>query len=344
MNFLTTFLKGIVVGLGAVAPGLSGSILMVIFGLYQKVVSTVSHIFKGFKKNLLFLLPLAAGIGIGAVIFSLLIDLPMTAFPMQTNFLFLGLVLGTLPVLIGEVKKEGLRPQHYVYTAIAFAGAFVFFVLGIVNFPEVTDPTVVQSMILGLAVSAAYLIPGVDSFAILSTFGLYNLWKDSLGHLDMKVLLPAALGLLIGGVLISLLFNKLLSSFYSATYSVIFGLFLAIIINFAYRECYLACVDELGWNVKTIVSILLILVGFAASLLFSRLDRIVGRIKKTPATAAAPAEDGASSCEQPSTGDATDAADAADATYAAESKETVEVESVETAVAAPTDADDTDPA
>lgn len=283
MNLLSTFLKGIVVGLGAVAPGLSGSILMVIFGLYQKVVSTVSHIFKGFKKNMLFLCPLAVAIGIGAVIFSKLIDLPMTAFPMQTNFAFLGLVLGTLPVLVGEVKKEGLRPRHYLYTAVAFAAAFVFFVLGIVDFQNVTDPTVLQSVILGLAVAAAYLIPGVDSFAILSTFGLYNLWKDSLGHLDMKVLLPAALGLLIGGVLISLLFNKLLSAFYSATYSIIFGLFIAIIINFAYRECYLACVDDLGWNVKTVVSILLVFAGFAASLLFSRLDRIVGFFKKAPA-------------------------------------------------------------
>ncbi len=281
MNFLITFLKGIVVGLGAVAPGLSGSILMVIFGLYQRVVSTVSHIFKGFKKNVLFLLPLALGIGIGAVIFSKLIDLPMQAFPMQTSYLFLGLVLGTLPVLIGEVKKEGLRWQHYIYAVIAFAAAFVFFVLGVVDFPEVTDPNIGQGIVLGLAVAAAYLIPGVDSFAILSTFGLYNLWKDSLGNLDFKVLLPAALGLLIGGVVISLLFNQLLSKFYSATYSVIFGLFIAIIINYGYKECYVACAGELGLNVKTVVSVILVFVGFGASLLFSRLDRIVKHFKKT---------------------------------------------------------------
>lgn len=280
MYMLTTFFKGIVVGLGAVAPGLSGSILMVIFGLYQKVVSTVSHIFKDFKKNVLFLCPLVLAIGIGAVIFSKLIDLPMSAFPMQTAYLFLGLVLGTVPVLLGEVKKEGLRPQHYAYTAVAFAAAFVFFVLGVVEFPEVTNPTFLQSVVLGLAVAAAYLVPGVDSFAILSTFGLYNLWKDSLGNLDMKVLLPAAIGLLIGGVLISLLFNKLLSKFYSATYSVIFGLFMAIIINYAYRDCYLACVGDLGWNVKTVVSVVLVFVGFGSSLLFSRLDSIVGRIRE----------------------------------------------------------------
>ncbi len=290
-TMLTTFLKGIVVGLGAVAPGLSGSILMVIFGLYQRVVDTVSHFFKGFKKNVLFLLPLMLGIGGGAVIFSKLIDLPMTAFPMQTNYLFLGLVLGTLPVLIGEVKKEGLHWHHYIYTVIAFAAAFVFFVLGVVDFPEVTDPNIFQCIVLGLAVAAAYLVPGVDSFAILSTFGLYNLWKDSLGNLDMKVLLPAALGLLIGGVLISILFNKLLAKFYSATYAVIFGLFMAIIINFAYRECYVACVDQLGLNAPTVVSVALIFVGFGASLLFSRLDRVIKHFKKKPADGTAEEND-----------------------------------------------------
>ncbi len=277
---MKTFLKGIVVGLGAVAPGLSGSILLVIFGLYQKIVSTVSHIFKGFKKNVLFLLPLALGIGAGMVLFSKLIDIPLTHFPMQTYYAFLGLILGTIPMVLREVKKEGFKPKYSMFMATAFvAGATFFFFCGDL-FPDVKDPHILQSLGLGLAVAAAYLVPGVDSFAILSAFGLYNLWKDSLADLDFKVLIPAGAGLIIGALIISFGFNKLFEKWYTGTYSIIFGLFLAVILNYMVRECPPPALD-----VRTLISVLLLIAGFGASLVFSRLESIIARLKKT-----APAE------------------------------------------------------
>ena len=54
IEFIKTLLKGIVVGLGAITPGLSGSVLLVIFGLYQKALNAISTLFKNFKKNLFF--------------------------------------------------------------------------------------------------------------------------------------------------------------------------------------------------------------------------------------------------------------------------------------------------
>ncbi len=280
MSYLKNFLKGIVVGLGAVAPGLSGSILLVIFGLYQKIVSTVSHIFKGFKKNILFLIPIALGIGVGMVLFSKLIDIPLSHFPMQTYYAFLGLILGTIPMVLKEVRKEGFHPKYYIFSGLAFVAGAIFFLLNQGLFPDVENANLFQSLALGLAVAAAYLIPGVDSFAILSSFGLYNLWKDSLANLDFRVLLPAGVGLLIGGVLISLIFNKLLSKCYTGTYSIIFGLFLSVILNYAIKECPPPALD-----LRTGISVLFFLLGFAFSLAFSQLERIMGN-KKSDSTLA----------------------------------------------------------
>ncbi len=274
---MKNFLKGIVVGLGAVAPGLSGSILLVIFGLYQKIVDTVSHIFKGFKKNILFLLPLAIGIGGGMVLFSKLIDLPLSHFPQQTYYMFLGLILGTIPMVLREVRKEGFHPKYYAFMGVAFAGGAAFFLLNRGLFPDVTDAGILQSLALGLAVAAAYLIPGVDSFAILSSFGLYNLWKDSLADLNFRVLLPAGVGLLIGGVVISFVFNKLLAKWYTGTYSIIFGLFLSVILNYTVKECP---VPSLDW--RTGISILFFFLGLAFSLAFSRIEWILSKLRKTP--------------------------------------------------------------
>ena len=101
------FLKGILVGLGAIAPGLSGSVLLVIFGLYQKTITSISTIFKDFKNSLKFLIPLAAGIGLGIVLFSKLVDWLLVTYEMQTRFAFFGFILGSIPLFWREVRKEG---------------------------------------------------------------------------------------------------------------------------------------------------------------------------------------------------------------------------------------------
>ena len=98
---MKNFLKGIVIGLGAVAPGLSGSILLVIFGLYQKTVTAISQIFKQFIKSVKFLMPLALGILLGILMFSKLVDWLLTSFE----------ILGSLPMFYREVKKEGFHPK-----------------------------------------------------------------------------------------------------------------------------------------------------------------------------------------------------------------------------------------
>ena len=48
---MKTFLKGIIVGIGGVSPGLSGSVLLIIFGLYQKTLDALGNFFKDLKKN-----------------------------------------------------------------------------------------------------------------------------------------------------------------------------------------------------------------------------------------------------------------------------------------------------
>ncbi len=272
---MITFLKGIVVGLGAIAPGLSGSILLVMFGLYQKVVTAVSTIFKSFKKNLLFLIPLALGIGVGVLLFAKLIDFLRDHFPMQTNYAFLGLILGTLPMLLREVKKEGFAKKYYIFMAVSFVGGLLFFFLNRGLFPNITEPRLYQSFLLGPAVAAAYLVPGVDSAAILSAFGLYDLWLGSVESLNFSVLIPAGIGFVIGAFAISFLFNKLFAKWYTGTYSIIFGLFLSVILNFLFKECPKPAAD-----LKTTVSTLLLVLGFAFSLAFSQLESIQAYFKK----------------------------------------------------------------
>ncbi|MBO7251860.1 MAG: DUF368 domain-containing protein, partial [Oscillospiraceae bacterium] len=107
------FLKGIIVGIGGVAPGLSGSVLLIIFGLYQKTLDALGNILKDIRGNIRFLLPLVSGMFLGVLLFSRTIDFCLTHYEMPTRFCFLGLILGTLPMVWKEVGKQGLSRRHF---------------------------------------------------------------------------------------------------------------------------------------------------------------------------------------------------------------------------------------
>lgn len=275
---MKTFLKGILVGIGGIAPGLSGSVLLVILGLYEKTINSVSTLFKNFKKNIAFLFPLIMGFGVGILIFSKIVDYLLNAFPMQTRFAFLGLVLGTVPLFFNEVKKKGFKVRFYVVILLGAAIGFLLFSVNGDLFPQIKEPNLFQSALLGVAVAGSSIVPGVDSAVILSSLGLYELYVSSIANLDFSILIPAAVGLVLGAVIISLVMNFLIKKFYTFTFSLIFGLFISIIPNVLNESCKMAL------DLKTGVSILCLILGFMLSIYMGDIKgnnkRIKRRLKK----------------------------------------------------------------
>ena len=264
---MKTFFKGIIVGIGGVSPGLSGSVLLIIFGLYRKTLDALGGFFKNIRKNTRFLLPLVLGMVTGVLLFSKLIHFLINRFEMPTCFCFLGLILGTLPMVWKEVRKEGFSTRHYGYIAVAAALGFWFFNGNSQTFPQVSNPTVWQSVLLGVAVAATAIIPGVDPAVFLSTLGLYRAYVAALAEVDLTVLGPMAIGLAAGAVTISFGMSALFRRFYTATYCVIFGIFLSMIPNMLSENCVL------GLNAVSAISILLLIAGFFVSYFLGKRER-----------------------------------------------------------------------
>lgn len=283
MKLFFTFLKGTVVGIGGVAPGLSGSVMLLILGLYERAVESVSSLFKSwrdFKKSVLFLAPLAVGMVLGIFLFGKAVDFALGAFPFVTRYLFLGLVLGTLPLFWRSVTKNGFALRYAFFVLVALLLGILVFYINKGGFPPVTEPSFWQSALLGLAVAGSSIIPGVDSAVILSSLGLYELYVGSIANLDFAVLLPAAVGVVLGVFLFSFLMNFLIKRFYTATFSVILGLFLSIIPKVLTEECRLLSFGDAA------LAILLVLFGFALAFYLGdiegnnrRLSRLFGKEK-----------------------------------------------------------------
>ena len=111
MNFLVDVIKGMLVGVANVIPGVSGGTMMVSMGIYEKIIGVVNNLFKDIKKSILTLLPIGIGLVLGIVVFSFIIPFCLEEYPFPTCFCFIGLILGGIPSII-KPAKDSLVSQN----------------------------------------------------------------------------------------------------------------------------------------------------------------------------------------------------------------------------------------
>ena len=120
LSFIKDIFKGICIGAGAILPGISSGVFCVILGIYDKLVSSVLNLFKDFKKNFLYLLPFGIGAFIGIILFGNLLKFLYTSYPMQTKYSFIGLILGSIPLMIKDVHKSRAFKKKYIFFRFYF--------------------------------------------------------------------------------------------------------------------------------------------------------------------------------------------------------------------------------
>ncbi len=121
MNFLSNCLKGVAIGAGAILPGISSGVFCVIFGIYEKLLSSILHFFSDIKSNAKFLLPIFIGMAFGIILFGNILNYCLYQFPIQTKSIFIGLILGSIPALIQKVHtRQRFKPLYFIFFALAF--------------------------------------------------------------------------------------------------------------------------------------------------------------------------------------------------------------------------------
>lgn len=239
---IKNILKGMVMGLANIIPGVSGGTMAVSMGIYDKMIHCITHLFKELKQSILFLLPIFVGMGIAIVGSSFGIDYLFSTFPLQTNFFFIGLILGSLPLLYGNVKEIKIKPGHMVSAVIFFA---LVVVLALLDGTEGSRAdlsfnfvNVLVLFLVGIVASATMIIPGVSGSMMLLLLGFYNpilsTIKDfvtALVSFDIAgilagcgVLIPFGLGVVFGIFAVAKLIEVLLAKYPAHSYWAIIGL------------------------------------------------------------------------------------------------------------------------
>ena len=265
LRFFIRIVQGVLIGLGAVLPGISGGVLCVIFGIYKPVMELLSHPFRNFKTHVPKLIPVILGMGIGFLGIANLLAFFLEKYPNPSVCLFVGLIGGMLPSLFREAGEKGRTRGSYISLIVAMAAIFAL-LLGL-QFAAVTiTPNFVWYLFCGFCLALSVIAPGMSFSTLLMPLGLYTPFVDGIGHLNWQVLLPGGIGALITVILLAKAINSLFERHYSLAFHAITGIVIAatvMIIPFSsFAESAVSC----------ITNVVCIVIGVVAALALDRFN------------------------------------------------------------------------
>jgi len=216
MKTIKTFIEGFIIGLGKIMPGVSGSVMAICFGVYERLIECLSSI-KSIKKDFKFLVTITFGILIAIIIGSNIIKALLDNYFLYTIFFFIGMMIPGVYPLFKEIKNEDVTFKR------VFTSLMVFFFLIILNTLSLSGGTNITSggglrefislILCGIIDAASTIIPGISGSAILMLIGYYEKIISSLANVfsveSIIVLIPFGIGLILGIILISKLISYL---------------------------------------------------------------------------------------------------------------------------------------
>ena len=269
---LVLVIKGMIIGLANVIPGVSGGTLMITLGLYEKIINTISHFFKNFKENLKFLIPLGIGLVLAVLLFSKIIGASLDKYPFPTTLLFIGLILGGLPLLWKKVNTKKKSFSNWFIFAITFMIITTFAFLkessAVVSLSNLNVGGYILLFLVGVVASSTMIIPGISGSFVLMLLGYYKPIIDTIRSLtdfsligrNILILGVFGIGIVIGIIVVAKIIEFLLKKFEVKTYFGVLGFVLASMI---------AIIKPLiGTNLQfleVIIGFVLFMLGFLAA-------------------------------------------------------------------------------
>lgn len=290
MKFKTAvvdFLKGMVIGVANVIPGVSGGTMAVIMNIYDMLIAILSLDIPTIKKKWKEAMVLLLGMGVGILALSFIMELLLERFPTQCNWFFAGIVIGSVPFIFkkSETSLKKLNVSRIISFVIPLAVMIIIFI-----FNDTVDKeggavltadfgTFMYMILAGLVAAFCMIVPGISGSFMLVVIGVYatvisivntavSTGAAFIASFDTSLLssliAPAilgggfALGVLAGLFFGAKLIKFLLARFHSLTYLAILGLVIGSVPFL------------LGWDGLILVAV--ISVGAAVSLGFSKTE------------------------------------------------------------------------
>ena len=220
-------LEGIVVGIGAILPGVSGGTLCYAFGVYTPILEVLSDLKTGLKKHWFMLVFFVLGAGIGFVGFAGITNWLLVRFESAVLCAFIGLIIGTLPELWKEAGEKGRNK----FSILSLVASFVLILAVFFVFKNVWHitiaPTFVGYLICGILWGLSFIVPGFSSSTLLLFFGIYEKMSEGISKLSLSVIVPIGISMLVCLLLLSKVMKLVFDKFHSIASHAVMGFVLA---------------------------------------------------------------------------------------------------------------------
>ncbi|NLO83978.1 MAG: DUF368 domain-containing protein [Clostridiales bacterium] len=226
-NAILGAVKGAIIAIGAVLPGISGGALCVILGIYKRIMALLVHPFVEIKKQWKFFVPVGIGFVVGTLLSSKVIGALLETAETAALFLFIGLILGTLPSLLKEARQEGVTTGSYIAMFVAMAAMLAWMIPMASQGIAAITPSFVWWCICGVLWGLGIVVPGMSPSNIFLFLGLATPMYAAIGNLDMSVILPMGFCLLATVLLLSRGVDYCLRKQYSIFMHAVIGIVLA---------------------------------------------------------------------------------------------------------------------
>jgi putative membrane protein len=271
-GFFHAMLLGVALGLFAIIPGVSSPALMMVFGLYDKIVYANAHIFKDFKRCFLFLLPTYIGNAIGFLAGLFGLQALLKVLPFSTILLFAGLMIGSFPVLQRNIKGYKKQSKDWLMMVLGLLiPALICFLTLYFTRSEIFQRPVIDSSStlyekadqafgttypvslylliapIGMVIGLTQVVPGLSGSAFCMMIGIYSGILDTV-HIGYWVIHPLifviyallGVGFALGFFFTNVLVDHCFSKHRQLTNEAIVGLSLgSILMMFCSREVFI---------------------------------------------------------------------------------------------------------
>ena len=242
MKILKSILIGILIGIANIIPGVSGGTLAISLGVYEEIIYSINHIIKEFKKSIKTLFPLGVGAVLAILLLSKLISYCFESYEVNTTSVFVGLILGAIPMLVRNVKGSKIDFKNIVCFILGFTLIAGLAFVGEVKESDVFPSTNLLIMLLvGMIASMTMIVPGVSGSMILALMGFYRPILNTINALldkvlsfnftniwsEIFILTFFGIGVIIGIVVFARIIEMMFNKFKIPTFYVIIGIILA---------------------------------------------------------------------------------------------------------------------
>lgn len=229
MEFLWNMIYGAIIGVANIIPGVSGGTMAVILDIYDDLINAIGELRHHFKKSIKFLIPIGLGAGVGILLFSALIKYLLGQYPMPINFLFMGLIIGSIPMIYKRARVNEFKLGYSLSFLLPFLLMMVMAFLGgeSVGNAVITTLTLdsfVKLFLYSAIAAACMILPGMSGSMVLMILGVYTTILTAIADFNILILMPVGLGVLVGILGGAKLIEILLKKYPNQTFLAILGL------------------------------------------------------------------------------------------------------------------------